>query len=138
MTRRGFVLAFTAPALMLHAETTQEKGKRAITKTLAALGGDAFLNMRNRTEIGRAYSFYREELSGLSIARIYTKYLEPQEHPGPEALRAVQRQVFGKKQEDAIIFTASEAYEVTFRGAKPLQEDRVTRFHETMLHDIFY
>ena len=42
-----------------------------------ALGGDAFRNMRTRTETGRAYSFYREQLSGLSVARIYTKYLAP-------------------------------------------------------------
>ena len=37
----------------------QERGKRAIDETLAALGGDRFLAVQDRTESGRAYSFYR-------------------------------------------------------------------------------
>ena len=30
--------------------------------------------MRDRIESGRAYSFYREQVSGLSIAKVYTRY----------------------------------------------------------------
>ena len=60
--------------LMLHAETLQEKGKRIVSESLDALGGDRFLKMEDRVEAGRAYSFYREQLTGLSIAKIYTRY----------------------------------------------------------------
>ena len=42
---------------------------------MAALGGQKFLTMEDRVESGRAYSFYRDQdLSGLSIATIYTRY----------------------------------------------------------------
>jgi hypothetical protein len=138
MTRRGFSLSLAAAAL--RAETSPGRGRQLIDKTIDALGGDAFLNMRTRTETGRASSFYHDRLSGFSVARIYTKYLPPSTlaKPGELRLGEVQRQVLGKKQEDAVLFLTNGAYEVTFRGARPLGEDQVVRFRETTLHDIFY
>src|SRR5437667_300932 len=49
-------------------ETRQERGKRVVDEALRALGGEAYLHMEDRIEMGRAYSFYREQLSGLSVA----------------------------------------------------------------------
>jgi hypothetical protein len=133
MTRRTFALSLVAGRLA--AETAKDRGRRLLDKTLEALGGDAFRNMRTRTETGRAYSFYHEKLSGLSIARLYTKYIEPD---GKSPIYELQRQVFGKKQEDAVLFTTNDAYDVTYRGAKPLTEQQVQQFRDTTLHDVFY
>ncbi len=133
MTRRTFALSLVAGTLA--AETAKDRGKRLLDKTLEALGGDAFRNMTTRTEMGRAYSFYHEKLSGLSIARLYTKYIEPD---GKSPIYELQRQVFGKKQEDAVIFTTNDAYDVTYRGAKPLTEQQIQQFRDTTLHDVFY
>ena len=55
-------------AALASAETSQEHGKRVVNEALTALGGDKFLAMQDRVEFGRAYSFYRQELSGLSFA----------------------------------------------------------------------
>ncbi len=135
VTRRTFSLSLAAAAAgALRAETSPGRGKQLVDKTIDALGGDAFLNMRTRTEIGRASSFYHDRLSGFSVARIYTKYLPPP----PSALGEVQRQVLGKKQEDTVLFLTTGAYEVTFRGARPLPEDQIGRFREATLHDVFY
>ncbi len=133
MTRRTFALSLVAGRLA--AETAKDRGRRLVDKTLEALGGDAFRNMRTRTETGRAYSFYHEKMTGISIARIHTKYLEPD---GKTPIYQLQRQVLGKKQEDAVLFTTNDAYDVTYRGAKPLTEQQVQQFRETTLHDIFY
>jgi hypothetical protein len=141
MTRRTFLsVAASLPPTMLAApgETAKQRGKRLIDQMLYALGGDAFRNMRSRTETGRAYSFYREQLSGLAIAHVYTKYLEPDASAGSSVILQLQRQVYGKKLEDAVLFTESEAFDVTYRGAKPLADDRVKQFRETTLHDVFY
>ena len=61
----------------IRAETSPGRGRQLVDKTIDALGGEAFLNMRTRTEIGRASSFYRDRLTGFSAARLYTKYLPP-------------------------------------------------------------
>ena len=53
---------------------SQERGKRVVNECLDALGGQRYLDMQNREVAGRAYSFYREKLSGLGIAKIYTRF----------------------------------------------------------------
>ena len=127
----GCLLAAAAAA----AETAAERGKRVVYAALQALGGNAFLHMADRVETGRAYSFYREEIAGLSVATIYTRYLTPA--AGKLALR--ERDAFGKKQEfGALLFTESGAWEITFRGASPLPDQRYTNYQDAMLRNVFY
>jgi hypothetical protein len=122
---------------MLRAETMQERGKRLVSECLDALGGDRYLNMEDRVESGRAYSFYRDQLTGLSIAKIYTRYYPGVKDPAHE-LAVRERQNFGKKEDFGVLFTDKDAWDVTFRGARPLATDRVARYKETTLRDIFY
>lgn len=134
MNRRVFALGMAA-AVVMRGETRAERGKKVLDHMLQALGGDAFRNMQTRVETGRAYSFFRDQLRGLSIAKIYTKYL-PSE--GPAKVAQLQRQTFGKKEDDAVLFTREDAFEVTFRGAKPLREDKLRLSREATLNDVFY
>lgn len=126
-------LMATAPA-----ETSQERGKRVVNEALAAMGGEKYLQMRDRVETGRAYSFYREELSGLSIAKIYTRYLIRPEPPVPDFLGVREREAFGKDESSAVLFTDGNGYEITFRGARPLPDDMLDRFKDSTLRSIFY
>ena len=117
------------------AETRQERGKRVVYEALQALGGDAFLRMEDRVESGRAYSFYRAQISGLSLATIYTRYLAPA--PGKAMLR--ERDAFGKDQDSgAMLFTENGAWEITFRGARVLEAERYKNYQDSMLRNIFY
>lgn len=133
---RWIVFSFVAAAL-LNAETAQERGKRIVNECLDALGGEHYLNMQNRVESGRAYSFYRERLSGLSIAKIYTRY-EPDVKDTAHQLALRERENFGKKEDYGILFTPDEAWDITFRGARPLAADPFANYKETTLRDIFY
>jgi hypothetical protein len=124
------------------AETRQDRAKRVIQEALQAMGGDAFLHVVDRVEFGRAYSFYREELTGLSVAKIYTRYLAPA--PGQLAVR--QRQSFGKvdarslelKESTALLFNEEGAWEITYRGVRPLADQRFSDYKDSMLRNIFY
>src|SRR3954466_10724687 len=78
------------------AETAQERGKRVVYEALQALGGDAFLRMEDRVESGRAYSFERGQLSGLAVAKIYTRYLIRPDAPKPGEIYVREREGFGK------------------------------------------
>ncbi len=120
------------------AQNKQERGKQVIDQALTALGGQAFLDMKDRVEEGRAYSFYREELSGLSRAKIYTRYLTRPEPPVPSYLGVRERQAFGKNEESAVVLADGKGYEITFRGARPLPTAMITRFKESTLQNIFY
>jgi hypothetical protein len=126
-----------AAALLLRAETPEQRGKRVVDECLQALGGDRYLNMQTRVEAGRAYSFYRDSLTGLSIATIYTRY-DSGVTDTLHDLAQHERDNFGKKQDYGTLFTDKEAFDVTYRGARPLGADRFTRYKETTLRDIFY
>lgn len=128
------LLFFSAAALAAFAETPAERGKRVVNEALQALGGNAYQQMEDRVEAGWAYSFYRQELSGLSIAKIYTRYLTPV--PGKLSVR--ERQAFGKDEYAAVLFNESGAWEVTFRGARPLADERYANYIDSTLRNIFY
>ncbi len=137
MQRRTFLLSLAAsPAFP---QSKQERGKKLLDQALEALGGRNFLEMKDRIEAGRAYSFYREQLSGLAHARIMTRYLTRPEPPKIDFFGLRERQSFGKDKEDyAILFTEKEGYTLTYRGARPIAPDIDERFRETTRRNIFY
>lgn len=116
------------------AETAAERGKRIVYEALQAMGGDAYLHMNDRVESGRAYSFYRLQISGLSAAKIYTRYLAPQ--PGVPAVR--ERETFGLKEDGSILLTETGGWEITFRGARPLEDDRYAKYRDSTIRDVMY
>ena len=122
-------------AALLPAETAEQRGRRVIDEALAALGGEKFLSMTDRIEDGRAYSFFRDQLTGLAKAKIYTRYLSG-EASGELAQR--ERQGFGKDEDYLILFTEKQGYQITFRGAKPIAPDRWDRYFESTRRNIFY
>jgi len=127
-------LALSLLAVGGSAETAAERGKRVVNEALHALGGDAFLKVDDRVESGRAYSFYREELSGLSLAKIYTRYLAPVS--GQIAVR--ERQAFVKNEYTAVLFNEMGGWELTFRGARPVADQRYEAYKDSTLRNIFY
>jgi hypothetical protein len=128
----------TALASASGSETNADRGKRVVDAAVAALGGSRFLHMQDRVESGRAYSFYNNRLSGLSIAKIYTRYLTHPEPPVPAFFGLRERQTFGKKEDSAVILTEKEGYNVNFHGAFPIPDDQYNRFRESTLRNIFY
>jgi hypothetical protein len=123
-----------ASALFAQGETAQERGKRLIDETIAALGGKNFLSIQNRVEKGRAYSFYRDRMTGLAQATFYTQYVEAPDKP----LEQRERQSFGKDEDYLILFLEDAGYQVTYRGAKPLLKERWERYVDATYRNIFY
>ena len=93
---------------------------------MQALGGENFLNMEDRIETGRAYSFYRDQISGLSIANIYTRYITVAPEKTGEDLGQREREAFGKNEDSAVLFTENGGWEINWRGSKELPKDRST------------
>jgi hypothetical protein len=128
------------------AETSQQKGRRIVDEALAALGGQAFLNMQNRVETGRIYSSYNDKVNGMAVDALYTKYLPrpDQAEPGSLGVRVRDARgrkpedIEGKRQDDVILYMDGAGYEVTFRGARPLSDITVQQFKTATLHNIFY
>jgi len=129
------LLVFLAVAgLAPGAENAHERGKRVVNEALQAVGGKAFLAMEDRIETGRAYSFFRQELQGLDLAKIYTRYLTPV--PGKPSVR--ERQNFGKDESTGVLFNDDGGWEITYRGARLLEPKRQENWKDGTLRNIFY
>ena len=127
-------LTLALAACALAAETAHERGKRVVDEALVAVGGKAYLAMEDRVESGRAYSFFRQELEGLSTAKIYTRYLTPV--AGKPSVR--ERQSFGKDESGGVLFNQEGAWEITFRGARQLEPKRIENWRDGTLRNVFY
>ena len=137
MKRSAFllVLLFGAPpAPAQTAESHEARGKRVVYEGLKALGGDAFLQMNDRVETGRAYSFYREQISGLDRATINTRYLAPV--PGKLEMR--ERENFGLKQDSGFLLLEDGAWELNYHGIRPLADDKFAAFQLSGLRNVLY
>lgn len=140
------LLAAGFAAQLSAADTAEQRGRKVIDEAIAALGGDAFMHMQNRVESGRAYTFWSSRLSGTNLAKIYTRYLTPSGPPVPGQLQVEERESFGtnvrgrfEEQYGFVLFTAKpEAWEVTFRGARPLEDDQLARYKDATLHNFLY
>lgn len=142
MTRRTFAASLIGAAAFGQSgaplTNAQRRGQELMQRAIDALGGPAFLNMRDRLEEGRAYQFYRERLSGLAIARFYTRYA-PVPNPVPDSFYGIaERQVYGKKRDDVVIFNPEGGWELTFRGARPLTDESVTKHKDATITNILY
>jgi hypothetical protein len=141
MKRRAFLslaAATLASGRVSRAQGIEARGRKVVDDAIAALGGQAFLSMQDRIENGRAYSFFHDQLSGLSVATIYTRYIPVAPDRTGIDLGIQERQAFGKKEDYYVLFRQEGAWEVTFRGAKELEKDRVQRYRDTTLNNFFY
>jgi hypothetical protein len=138
MLKRALILCGLVAAIAAAETPSVSKGKKVVDDAIAALGGDAFLQMQDRVESGRAYSFYRDKLSGLSIAKIYTRYIVVDPTKSAHDLGVRERQAFGKNEDWALVLREDAGANVTYRGPKELPMEDFERYRETTLHNIFY
>jgi len=139
MTRRDFFFTAGALAYGQSGPTQSEiRGKKVIADAMAALGGNTFLTMADRVETGRAYSYYRDEITGLSIAKVYTRYLTVEPNKSGSELGVREKEVFGKTDDTSVLFLEDKGFEITWRGVKIMEQDRFDRYRETTLRNVLY
>jgi hypothetical protein len=135
-------LALPVMAMLVCAQDRAERGKRIVDAALEALGGPKFLAMEDRTETGRVYSFYREKLSGLAKAVVFTRHLAAD--GGPTEIAVRERTSYGatkgkrKDEEYATLFDEKAGFQITFRGARPIPDETFQRYRDTVRHNVLY
>ena len=132
------VAALCATALPGAETAAQRRGRELLDQCLAALGGEAFLKMRDRVQTGRAYQFYQEQLRGLAVVTYSLRYDFPASAPEPGWIGIRELREFGKNRDWSALFFDGKGYEITFRGARPYPEDYMQQYRERVRRDIFY
>ena len=120
------------------AQDAQVRGKQIVDDAIQALGGDKFLAVQNRIEAGRAYSFFLDQLSGLSRANFYTRYIPQDASKSGVELAQQEYQGLGKEEAFFRLFREEGAWEVSYRGPKEMEKDQLPRYRTTALNNVFY
>ena len=135
---RPALLILLALACSAQEPKTPQRAERVIREAVAALGGDAFLAMADRVEEGRGYSFQHERLAGLARVKYSTRYLTRPEPMTPEFFGVRERRSMGKNDANYIVYNETGGFEISFRGAKPIDAETVASYRETVLHNVLY
>ncbi len=141
--------AQTEPAT--HPENPQEdnsrKAKALIDKSIAALGGQAYLAAKTRSEEGRTYSFYHGV--GRGVGTLYRMY---RQFPDKERFEVIKRTTklvpiplvgvivvtgHAKDKEDLIlIHNGDKGYETTFKGTAAEDRKLTEAYVRRRLHSL--
>lgn len=129
----------TAPSQQSSAKSApipieQENARKAralIEQGIQALGGQAWLNLKNKQEQGRTYSFYHGRPTSNGV--VYWRYIQ---YPDKERVELTQQR------DIAEIYVGNKGTEVTYKGPREIEKKdmddylRRRRFSlETILHN---
>ena len=126
------VLVMTAAQLTIRAQTASDTGERNATQARAtldamvqALGGQAWLNVKNQMWQGNVAAFFHGEPSGGT-----TEYWE--RHAWPD----LDRIEYGKHRDVVQFYIGQAGTEVTYKGKAPLPQEQVDDFLRRREHSI--
>ena len=91
----------------------QENARQAralLNQAIQALGGQAYLNIRDMQQLGRTYSFYHGRSTGAGA--LFWRFVE---YPDKERLEVTQQR------DVAYVYSGDKGYEVTFKGAHAME-----------------
>jgi hypothetical protein len=131
----GSTAILWAQAPALPPAPSQIQGRQMIDKAIVALGDSSFTHLRTVTTYGRIYGFFHDQLSGLDIARTYREYEDVLPAKG---LGVKERQVLGKKQDYGYLYLSDQAFDLTFRGARPIPDENWEKYQRATQNDILY
>lgn len=95
-----------------------KKAQAVIDQGIQALGGNAYLNWKNMTQEGRAYSFHHGQAN--SVGTLFWRY---REFPDKERVELT------KKRDVIDIFNGDNGYEITYKGVRNLDDkDELTPY----------
>ena len=105
--------ASSAPAIPVD-QVDQEnahKAKALIEQAIQALGGPSYLNIRDREQQGRGYSFHHGRPTSNGV--LFWTFVE---FPDKERVELT------KERDIAELYVGNKGYEITFKGSHPLEE----------------
>ena len=119
--------------------TPEQRGTLLLKQMVEALGGDAWLNLRDMTVKGRTAAFFRGAPTGsvVEYSGIRQQPVDGKAYAERIGFITDKSMIFpGKKIDIVQIWTAKQGYEVTFKGKATLPVEQVTDYYRRRNHSI--
>jgi hypothetical protein len=117
----------------------EQRGRTLLDEMVKALGGDAWLNRKDMQASGRTASFFHNEANPYVIEYDYWRRFPASGQPEAERLGFLtdKSAIFpGKKIDVVQVWTATNGYEVTYKGRTELPKDQVEDYERRKAHSI--
>ncbi len=111
-----------------------KRGRVLLDQMLAALGGDAWLHRRTVLLHGHTASFFRGEPTLSTVD--FWDYRQFADAGAAPPVAEAERIEFTKKRDVVQIWTATNGYEITYKGTKPLPKDQVEEYLRRRAHSL--
>jgi len=92
-------------------EAGARKAKALLDQAIQALGGQAYLGIRNMQQTGRTYSFYHGQPTSNGV--LFWRFVE---YPDKERIEVT------KERDVAYVYAGDKGYEITYRGPSPMEK----------------
>lgn len=106
------------------AEDPTNQGEKMLQEAIAALGGEAYLSVKNYTVSGRFYSIYHGATSGAAVFVDYVKYPDK------------ERQEIGKKKESIIINNGEQGWEIDYRAVRTQTVEQIESYRRAQKYSL--
>jgi hypothetical protein len=114
----------------VRAEDSDQKCRKLLAAMVQALGGEKWLTLKSTTLQGRTSGFYQGKPTG-AVADFYSIRTPPT----PQS-QGQERIEFTKKRDIVSIYNPTAAWEITFRGKRPLPADQAEDYFRRRDHSI--
>ena len=104
-------------AVMPVDQENARKAKALLDQAIQALGGQAYLNIRDMEQSGRAYSFHHGQPTSNGV--LFWRFTE---YPDKERVE------YTKQRDVAQVYNGDKGYEITYKGPRPMEEKDVTDY----------
>ena len=96
-------------------DESSRKGREIVAQGIQALGGDAYLNIRDREQRGRGSTLHHGQQTGTTVL-----FWTFSEFPDKERIEVTEQR------DVAYVYLGDKGYEITYKGPHPVEEkDRV-------------
>jgi hypothetical protein len=115
------------------AQEQDKRGQALLDQMVAALGGDAWLHLVYSEEVGRVASFEHGRPTGSNVL-----FYEYRREPGMVRIEYSRtRDILpGSVKDVVILWNATNGYEITYKGKRPLLEKDVAEYNRNRAHSI--
>jgi hypothetical protein len=101
------------------------KAKALLDQMIQALGGQAYLNIREVSQEGRTYSFFHGQPN--SVGTLFWRFYR---YPDQE------RAEFTKQRDVAFVYAGNKGYEITYKGTAAIDQPTMTEYLRRRSHSL--
>jgi hypothetical protein len=104
-----------------------QKAGRLLEQMVAALGGEAYLNIQDMEQEGRTYSFFHGNPNGAGA--LFWRFWQP---PDKERIELT------KQRDWIVIYRGEEGLETTFKGTAPVEPEQLADYLRRRNHSLYW